>query len=276
MYEKIELEPADLLRQLTPGEPVIIAVSHTGRFVDVTSVLFHLLNRNWDGIQIVTWDGFVKDPEMRKLFRMLPLDNQLSRRGKTREQVKELVAKVRQQLQDIQKTLYSGKWVIIFPSEICGTGRHENPWKTGASSLAHDFVAARGKNMKLVLLGINYESYTKPALSQILIRGEVLTITPDMDEKAIYRAMVEHEVQLMVWHQELFPTYEEALPFLIGNLGADKDGSKQKKWDRLLRYAPSEMVTEMKNSITTREIDETAANLQFNTLVEASKTRMTE
>lgn len=82
VYEKIELVPAELLNQLVPGEPVLFAASHTGRFVDVTSILLHLLSKNWGGIQIITWDGFVPDPELRKVLRMLPLDNQFSRKRK--------------------------------------------------------------------------------------------------------------------------------------------------------------------------------------------------
>jgi hypothetical protein len=276
LYEKTTLEPADLLEQLTPGEPVIFAVSHTGRFVDVTSVLFHLLPKNSDGIQIITWDGFVKEPEIRELFRMLPLDNQLSRQGKTKSEFRDLLAKIRHQIQDIQTAISSGKWIIIFPSEICGAGRHENPWKTGASELAYNEVVAKGSCMKIVLLGISYENYTVPALSQILIRGKVLNITPDLDAKAIHRLMVEHEKQLMVWHLDYFPTYEDALPFLTGASGAGNDESNVEKWNRLLRYSPTGVLTALQRSIATRELDEKVAKIEFTTIVEAAKTRMTK
>jgi len=277
VYVKIELEPAELLTQLVPGEPVLFAASHTGRFVDVTSILLHLLSKNWDGIQIITWDGFVPDPELRKVLRMLPLDNQFSRKGKSKEDIRRLVAKVRTQIDDIQSALLQGKWIIIFPSEICGTGRHENPWKTGASQLAYETVANSGKSMKVVLLGINYENYTVPALSQIQIRGEILTITPDIDENTIHRTMVEHEKNLMLWHLDYFPTFEEATPFLTNNVEAENAVLQQQKWNRLLRYSPFNMVLQrLQDDMIRGYIDTTKARLHYQNIVEAAKTEMTE
>ena len=257
------------MKQIKPGEPTLFVVSHTGRFLDVASVLLHLLPENPEDIQIVTWDGFVTDPKMRQLFLMLPLDNQLTRDGKTKQEVLRILEKIKAQLQDIRNALNDGKWVIIFPSEICGTGRHENAWKIGASQLAYQYVKAAGKNIKIVVLGINYENYMDPALSQVQIRGQVLTVTPEcLQPGQIHNAMLATERQLIVWHEAVFPTFREANTILLAGTAVSQ--IVQEKWDRLRRYAAQEYTNLEGN------VDQKKQESHFNGFVEVARTRMTE